>query len=722
MHFRKKKLVILIATLATTQAHAEQTFTLDEMVVSATKTEQAISDVAASVDLVTAEQIEKHLAQNLEQVVETEPGVSMQGTGRFGNSGFTIRGLSNDYVKTLIDGVEQAATYDPGAGQMRKYNNTVETDTLQRVEINKGPSSTLYGSDALAGTVILRTKNPSDLLPEDGDATHASIKTGVYSADESIKGTATIANRLGKWESLFIFTHRQGGETKTHGSGADILGRERGQADPFDIDSNNVLGKLIYKANGAHEFGLTAEYFNRDAKGDILSDEGYSIMPGFTYTRNSAEDNDKRKRLSFEHQWRKEALLFDQMKWQLTRLQTDTLHKNFDHTDANGYRNRQREGKDSSTQFDLQFDKDLDRTHGYHQLTYGVSWVKNDFDLRYQDIFIEGPKEGTVEDKTGEVPNVSSVKWGAFLQDQVFLMEDALVLNGGIRYDSFKASPEITPSGSQMPSSESDAVTGKLGAVYHWTEVVTTYANVSQGFKSPTLQDLYFLYSMGAIFEPNPDLQPEESLGFETGLRYSGKSIQTNFSVFHNDYTNLIQTVRLPDDPATGREVWTKNNVEKAKIYGAELSASFALDDLVGLPQGIYSQASLAYAQGENPQTGEALDSVAPLTMQFELGYQAPDKNLGGELRLKAVDGKSDNEWDNSDGTINIKAPGYAVTDVTGYYKATDDLTLRAGVFNVFDKKYWDYQDLAGVEENAQGMNRLTQPGRNWGIELEYSF
>ncbi|USH05574.1 hypothetical protein K6Q96_20480 [Grimontia kaedaensis] len=64
---------------------------------------------------------------------------------------------------------------------------------------------------------------------------HASVKGGYYSADESYKATATLANRTGDLETLLIFTHRDGHETATHGSGADIEGRERGQADPFDI-------------------------------------------------------------------------------------------------------------------------------------------------------------------------------------------------------------------------------------------------------------------------------------------------------------------------------------------------------------------------------------------------------------------------------------------------------------------------------------------------------
>ena len=231
-----------------------------------------------------ASEMSKNLAQDLEQVVEKEPGVSMAGTGRFGSSGFTIRGLSENYVKAVVDGVELPASYDPGADQMRKFNNTLETDTLQRVEVNKGPSSTLYGSDALAGAVIIRTKNPADLLQSEGDGIYGDVKTGYYSANDSYKATATLANRSGNWESLLIATHRQGHETKTHDSGSDILGRDRGQANPLDFESNNLLGKVFYQVNTNHRVGVTAEFFNQTAAGETLSNEGYTMMPTYTYT------------------------------------------------------------------------------------------------------------------------------------------------------------------------------------------------------------------------------------------------------------------------------------------------------------------------------------------------------------------------------------------------------------------------------------------------------
>ncbi|PML78580.1 TonB-dependent hemoglobin/transferrin/lactoferrin family receptor [Enterovibrio norvegicus] len=723
MTIKKNKLALLVSLFCAGSAAAQEVYTFDEVVVSATRSEQNISDVAASVDVVDSKNIEEDLAQDLEQAIANEPGVSMPGTGRFGNSGFNIRGLSENYVKTMVDGVEQPTSFDPGADVMRKYNNNVETDTLQRIEINKGPSSSLYGSDALAGAVIIRTKNPEDLLADEGDDTYASVKTGYYSVDESYKATATIANRTGDLETLLIFTHRDGHETATHGSGADIENRDRGQADPFDINSDNLLAKAFYQLNDDHRIGITGEIFNREADGLILSNEGYEIMPGFVYTRNSASDEDRRKRLTFEHDWQANLIAFDRLKWHLTGLESESLHNTYDETPAHGYRNRMRNGEDKSVQLDAQFDKAFELDTSYHEISYGFNYITNEFNLDYRDMYLEGHKAGTFENKDGDVPNAESVKWGIFIQDQAFFLEERLVLNAGLRYDNFSAEPKGT---SDYAKSDSDAVTAKLGAVYHWNQRVSSYANISQGFKAPTLQDLYYFYetdaAYGAVYEANPDLKPEESVGYETGLRITQDYGRFDFAVYYNDYKNFIEGTKLADDNGEGKELWSKQNISKAEIYGAEFKAQLALDVLMDAPTGLYSDFSVAYTQGKDKENGEALDTVSPLSAYFALGYADVEGTYGGKVAVKAVAGKSDDDWSNANGNDNVTAPGYAVTDVTAFYRPMTDLTLRAGLFNAFDKKYWEYTNLIGSEAIDQGLDRRTQPGRNWGIEAEYVF
>lgn len=724
MTIRKNKLALLVGLLCAGSAAAQDVYTFDEVVVSATRSEQNISDVAASVDVVSSEKLEKDLSQNMKSAVESEPGVSMAGNGRFGLTGFNIRGRDENYVKTIIDGVELPGTYNPGADVMRKYNNTLETDTLQRIEINKGPISSLYGSDALAGAVILRTKNPDDLLDE-GNDTYASVKGGYYSADESYKATATLANRTGDLETLLIFTHRDGHETQTYG-GSGIAGPDRGEADPVDFQSDNILAKAFYQLNDAHRVGVSVESYHRDQDVIRLSDEGDVIAFGpyrYVYSNTRGYDDDSRQRYSIEHQWQANNPAFDLLEWRVAYLKSESKHDNTDtltKTTSTGTsvenRNRQRIGEDESWQADVQFNKVVALDSTYHDVVYGVSYVSNEFNLDYNNI---NRDTGMVTDATPEVPNAESRKWGVFIQDQMFLMNETLVLNAGLRYDNFSAAPK---GNSAYADGKNDALTGRLGAVYHWNDTFSTFAQVSQGFKAPTLQDLYYFYDTGATFIPNPNLKAEESISYETGMRFRQEFGRIDIAVFYNDYKNFIESRLVDANGPDGKEVWTTDNIGRAEIYGAELKAHLALDRMLGAPTGIYSDLSLAYAKGENKTNGEAIDTVAPLTATLALGYVDSEDTYGGKVSMRAVAGKSGDDWSNANNVNNVSAPGYTVTDLTAYYRPMKDLTLRAGLFNVFDKKYWDYADLAGVDKDESGLDRRTQPGRNWGIEAEYVF
>ena len=104
------------------------------------------------------------------------------------------------------------------------------------------------------------------------------------------------------------------------------------------------------------------------------------------------------------------------------------------------------------------------------------------------------------------------------------------------------------------------------------------------------------------------------------------------------------------------------------------------------------------------------------------LGYKPVEMPFGANVSVKAVAGKKGDDWSNANGVSNVTAPGYVVTDLTGFYRPAGDLTLRAGLFNVFDTQYWDYSDLSNTQNNAVGLERRTQSSRNWGLEVEYVF
>lgn len=711
---------VVLALSPSLQAQEEISI-FDEVVVSGTRSEQSIKNVPASVSKVTSEEIEQNLATDVKQALKYEPGVMVNGRGRFGMEDFTIRGMSGSRVKVMVDGVEQPSSYNPGADVMRKNSNTFEVDTLTAIEVNKGPSSSLYGSDALGGTVLLRTKNPEDLL-EAGDDTHVGVKTGYASANDEYKATVEVANRTGDLESLLIYTYRDGHETEAHGDGADIEGPDRGAADPFNIASHNVLGKIFYQINDEHRVGFTGEYYTRSADGRILSREGYDggggFMPGFVYTNVRADDKDERVRLGVEHEWLAGNVAFDSLEWKLNWSHSESEHDSYDHTGRYQNRKRARSGTDESVQFDVQLQKEIQLAASRHELTYGVAASDNSFELEYTDHFLD---DGTSKPGTTEVPKSDSEKRAIFAQDQMFFMNDKLVVTAGLRYDDYKATPEAS---SGLEEHNSDSLTSRLGAVYHWNNNISTYAQYSEGFRAPTIHELYYdkdNTSHGYKIVSNPNLKPEESKSYEVGLRASNGVGALELSAFYNDYTNFIKETTTEEG---GIDVTTNENIDEAEIYGAEFKGSLWLDEALGAPMGSYARLSLAYLDGEDKKSGETLNTIAPFTTVVGLGYDAPSEMWGSELSVTMVAAKSADDWEAPEegSDPNVEAPSYTVVDLTAYYRPANDLTLRAGLFNAFDEKYWQYQDLEGVTASTQGVDSRTQPGRNWGITLDYNF
>lgn len=382
--------------------------------------------------------------------------------------------------------------------------------------MNKGPSSTLYGSDALGGLVQFRTKNPSDVLVGDGDGHRFGIKSTYTSVDEQFKNTLTWAMREGKLETLVMATYAQGHETQSHGSGTDIEGPKRGATNPADTDLGNVLAKAQYQANENHRLGLTLEHYTKNYDEDELNYNGYAIMPGFVYSNNFNEDVNKRTRISLEHQWLMNALLADESNLALSYQDSSSLNKNYDTTPSSGARMRERDSADKALQFDAQFNKLVEIDGVSHDVTYGGSFLNNAFSLENTDHFY---RTGTSRTGSTGVPDADIVKWGLFAQDQLYLMDEQLILTAGLRYDSFEATPK-TDAGftTQYQPNKDNAFTGKLGAVYHLKENLALFGQISQGFKAPTVYDLYYFYNQGAIIEANPDLKAERSISYEVEL------------------------------------------------------------------------------------------------------------------------------------------------------------------------------------------------------------
>lgn len=733
---------------------AGSTIALQQVTVSATRSAQDVSQVPSTVSVQTREQLDRQNVNDIQQLVRYEPGVSVAGTGqRSGLNGYNIRGIDGERILTQIDGVSipDSFFYGPYAQTQRNY---VDPELIKRVEILRGPASVLYGSNAIGGAVSYFTLDPEDII-KPGKDVGARLKTGYSSADESWLTSATFAGRQGDVDGLLHLSQRNGHETESYGEHGGT-GLERTEANPQDARTTNVLAKLGWNYADDARLGFTYERYKDDRDQNILSAVGGPFIPGIpamnSYRMRTANDTVSRERLGINHDFAIDSVLADHMKWSLNYQIAKTDQRTEELYVASGrevFRDRQTTYKDRQWVFDAQLDKAFSAGSTEHLLTYGTT-------LKQQKVTGSRSGSGTCLNVGGtcaavgqdsardgqalvsDFPDPTVTTYSLFAQDEIHWNNWTFL--PGARYDYTRLEPKMTDEflrGLQGTGSTPDdiddsekhwhRVSPKFGVTYAFDDHYTWYGQYAEGFRTPTAKAMYGRFdneSLGYSVRPNPDLEPEKSKSYETGLRGNFDAGNFAVAVFYNKYRDFINEDAVQS--ANLGSTFQASNIRRATIKGAEFKGRLELAHL-GAPHGLYTQGSLAYAHGRNDDNGQPLNSVNPLTAVMGLGYEQP--NYGGLLSWTLVKRKNrvdDTTFFAPDGTsAQFRTPGYGVLDLTGFYKVTDDITVNAGLYNLTDKKYWQWDSVrgydglgeAGVTQPAN-LDRLTMPGRNVAINL----
>ena len=694
-------------------------FNLEVIVVSATRTEEKLENVAASVSVIGVEQIEDILATDIRDMLRYEPGVEATNAGRFGLSGFNIRGLTGNRVKILVDGTEQSEGFSSGPW-LNSPRNFVDIDALAQVEVLRGPASSLYGSDALAGVVAFRTKSPAAYLDESGDDTGGHAKVLYDSTNDMFAETFTLANRTGDLETLVQYTRRDGGQSENFNGDnyTSGQGNERTRPNPYDFGSDNFLTKVEYQINDAHRINLIGEYFRSKSHVDLLTLEGPTYNATFNYSDYTGDDKFERKHIGLTHEWTANNAFFDSLVWSVDWQKSDAEEETRNTTAFAGYGRRLIDY--SHGEEDWQISAQFDKETGVHHFTYGFVYQHATQENLTNKYYLDGTRDTELARYT---PIVKGENIGVFLQDQITLLDGNLLLSPGIRYDSFKATPETDELYTdQLAEHDSDKVTFRSGLVYKFDETFSLFGQFAQGFKAPELVQLYredqSSITRGYITLANPDLKPESSNSFELGFRAGGDAGNFELVGFHSSYDDFIdQDIQFVD----GIMQFQYNNLAEATIKGIEARASVWLDKTIGAPEGMAFQAAFAYAKGDSEQNGieTPIDSVSPTKAVLGLTYDDPSDSWGVGFNATIVGAKDSDRI--SDETA-YAPDGFATFDVTAYYNITENAVIRAGLFNLTNKEYWLWEDVRGYAADTSFIDRFTQPGRNASVSLQYRF
>lgn len=701
--------------------------TVDPVTILGSRTETAASEVAATISVITAEMLEDRLAADISQLVKYEPGVSVRAaparfgaalgtTGRDGSAGFNIRGLEGDRVLIQIDGVRVPDGFTFGAQSVGR-GDYQDLDLMKSVEILRGPASALYGSDGVAGAVSFTTKDPADFL-RDGASFGGRLRGAHASADDSVGVSGVAAGRQGRMSAMVAYSYRRGHETETQGTN-DAANSDRTTANPQDLLTRSVLGKLVFDVSDDNRIRLTAEHYDRDMKANVLSGLAKPPLASTSVIGLRAADDISRDRITLDQRVSPADGPVDRILWSAYWQESTTVQ--YTAEDRNTAADRTRRNTFDNRVFGAaaQFESAFGLGGLQHRLIYGVDGSRTRQ---------SGLRDGTTP-PAGEAfpmrafPTTDYTLMGAFVQDEIALLGGALTVLPAVRLDHYKLSPKTDALLGAFTASGSDdtRLSPKLGVVFRPAERARLFVNYSQGFRAPSPSQVNNAFAnplQNYRSISNPDLKAETSEAFEGGARWVTPVWSVEAAAFSGEYRNFIEQVQVsgaftPTDPGVFQYV----NLTRVKIRGIEGRARLKLDN------GLGGFLSAAYARGDSYSPTKApLDSIDPVRVSVGVSYRDPAGRFGGELTAVHTERKAAGRVAVACTPSCFRPTASTVLDLTVFWRVADGLTARGGVFNITDETYAYWNDVRGLSSTAVSRDAYTQPGRNVSLSLTYDF
>ncbi|HHF3845612.1 TPA: TonB-dependent receptor, partial [Haemophilus influenzae] len=279
---------------------------------------------------ISAKKLAKQQASDSRDLVRYETGITVVETGRTGASGYAVRGVDENRVGIMVDGLRQAETLSSqgfkelfeGYGNFNNTRNSIEIENVKTATITKGADSLKSGSGALGGSVIFETKDARDyLLDKDY---YLSYKRGYQTMNNQNLKTLTLAGRSKKFDILVVDTKRDGHEIENYdykiypNKQADLsaVGPTREKADPYQITRQSTLIKLGFQPNENHRLSVALDDSTLETKGIDLS---YALRPYRTagnekYGERIINDQSKRKNIQFSYENFSQTPFWDHIK------------------------------------------------------------------------------------------------------------------------------------------------------------------------------------------------------------------------------------------------------------------------------------------------------------------------------------------------------------------------------------------------------------------------
>jgi hemoglobin/transferrin/lactoferrin receptor protein len=646
-------------------------------------------DIPFSTATVGQQQIVERGPRSFPEVLEETPGVGIQKTGPGQGSPF-IRGFTVSRNVMMIDGVRlNNSTFREGPNQ---YWSTIDAFLVDRVELIRGPSSVLYGSDSIGGTVLAYSKDPAFA---EGTNLRARTLFRYASAEESYLGRQELSGNAGDFGFL------AGVSTKDYN---DIDGgRDYGVMENTDFDAYDGDVKLLFRTGPKSRIVLAAQHHRTNGAPrwhrTTDSREWHGTSPG---TELRDDFNQERNLYYAQYHGNYENALVDAVRVGASvhvqaekevRIPTTTKQvREFDVITPGAFLQA---GKQTEYgYFTLGVDAYFDRvsSSGYNvNLGTGVRTNLN---------------RGVVADEA------EYLQWGVYLQDEFSI--GALDVTPGIRFSAIDAeADEVDPvvGGSAAPDTFSDdwqAVTGSLRLLYHVDERWNVIAGWGMGFRAPNFDDTtaVAVAGSGSIDFGGPDVDPERSHTFDLGVRADYGRWGVSAFGFYTVLDEFLARVAVGDVDGDGVTDFARENVGEGWVYGYEVAVFFkATDEVTFFADWGYAKGKVDQVDAAGNDLGEQpLSKVPPSMIHVGARYEPAGSRAWVEGLVTAAD-EQDHLSQSDKGDLQRippgGTPGYTVYTLRGGYRVNSNLTLTASAENISGKDY----RIHGSGQNEPGAN-----------------
>ncbi|WP_454727382.1 MULTISPECIES: ligand-gated channel protein [Cupriavidus] len=618
---------------------------LQTVVVTASGYEQQIKEAPASISVITREQLGSKFYRDVVDALQDAPGVTVTGGGD--RQDISLRGMGAKYTLILVDGKRQNSretrTNSDSSGVEGGWTPPIEA--IERIEVVRGPMSSLYGSDAMGGVINIITRKVAREWT--GSVRLDSTLQQHAGSGNIYQGNVFLSGPL-RQELLGLQLYGQ----STHRNEDAILNGYRNRK------AQNLTARLALTPSRSQDIVLEGNLSQQD----YWQNQGMTVPYGQSCVRgvctpNGGKTEYESNRVALSHTGR----------WGFGVSDSYVQHERFD--------NRTRDMQIANTVLNTTWTLPFGTAH---TATFGAYYNK------------AGLHDGTGNQLATGIRNVDRYQWALFAEEE-WRLHDRFALTGGLRMD--------------RDQNYGSHWSPRLYGVWQASQAVSVKGGVSTGFRAPDLRNTvagWGQVSRGGNMYGNPDLKPETSMTEELGVIYdAGRGLNGSLTVFNNDFKDKITRVACPltvctDGPNQfGANPTTYVNVDKANTRGVEAALT------VPLAQAWSLAANYTFTDSEQKSgayKGQPLNQMPRHLIHATLNWK-PAGRFAGWARLNFRGNESQPVTGPS--SSSRVAPSYTFVDLGGSWRFSRHATAFAGIYNLFDKTV-GYDQFGYVEDGRR--------------------